>query len=266
MYPSNEEELIDFFRLAQARLGWRILHLQSAFPDALVENPEGQQLRVEFEYDARNFQQHGHNPNDCDLIICWRNSWENASVPVFALDGVIPPDDPIWERFAIEQICRMVSRLKRWCEALISLPKTLSKEIRDAVSEFERLVVQRQHLRIVQRQHLRIALANILRPILEEREWLREELSRALLELAEMKGGVIFTGGKEGEPMRTFIIPLHEEWRECTCKRCGKKWRVSVAAAEQSEFCSVECNLAAILDEFVKEINEALLGGGTEGP
>lgn len=26
MYPSNEEELIDFFRLAQARLGWRILH------------------------------------------------------------------------------------------------------------------------------------------------------------------------------------------------------------------------------------------------
>jgi len=84
-FPQNEEETIALFKLVQYQLGWRIAHLQTRFPDAVIENESGQQLVVEFEYLSRNFKDHEHDPNGCDLIICWKDNWKNPPVPVWAL-------------------------------------------------------------------------------------------------------------------------------------------------------------------------------------
>jgi hypothetical protein len=89
MYPANEVETIALYRAMEDRLEWRIVHLQSAFPDAIIEDREGRRLRAEFEFVASNFREHGHDPAGCDLIICWRNDWPDAPLPVFALAEVM---------------------------------------------------------------------------------------------------------------------------------------------------------------------------------
>jgi len=85
-FPSNEAETIELFRLGQARLGWHIAHLQTAFPDAVIENGRGQKLVAEFEYEAKNFKKHKHPVDGCDLILCYCNNWSNAPLPVWALE------------------------------------------------------------------------------------------------------------------------------------------------------------------------------------
>ena len=88
-FPSNEAETVELFRLGQTRLGWHFAHLQIAFPDAVIENEQGQQLVAEFEYQAKNFHKHGHPVDGADLIICWHDNWPDAPLPVWALEGCL---------------------------------------------------------------------------------------------------------------------------------------------------------------------------------
>lgn len=85
VFPSNEAETITIYKLAQDKLSWRISHLQTAFPDAIIENSRGQRLVIEFEYLAKNFKAHKHDKDGCDLIVCWHNDWGDAPLPVWEL-------------------------------------------------------------------------------------------------------------------------------------------------------------------------------------
>ena len=85
MGPSNEAETIELFKLNRDQLGWRIVHLQTAFPDAIIENARGQRLVIEFEYLAKNFKAHGHDPDGCDLFVCWYNNWPASPLPVWEI-------------------------------------------------------------------------------------------------------------------------------------------------------------------------------------
>ena len=89
--PVNEAETIELFKLARPLLGWHIVHLQTRFPDAVIENPQGQRLVAEFEYLARNFKAHHHDPAGCDLVVCWSDNWPGAPLPVWALDNCLKP-------------------------------------------------------------------------------------------------------------------------------------------------------------------------------
>lgn len=89
VFPSNEAETITLYKLAQDKLGWRIVRLQTRFPDAIIENARGQRLIVEFEYLAKNFKLHKHDKDGCDLIVCWRNNWGDAPLPVWELGAVV---------------------------------------------------------------------------------------------------------------------------------------------------------------------------------
>lgn len=90
-FPSNEAETIGLFRLMQNHVGWRIVHEQVKFPDLIIENGNGTQLLAEAEYLARNFKEHGHDPQGCHLILCWHNNWPDAPLPVWALEDVVAP-------------------------------------------------------------------------------------------------------------------------------------------------------------------------------
>jgi len=93
MFPGNEAETIALYQVMQESLGWNIVHLQTRFPDAIIENRKGKRLVVEFEYLARNFWEHGHDPSGCDLIICWGNNWLDSPLPVWALEDIMVSDD-----------------------------------------------------------------------------------------------------------------------------------------------------------------------------
>jgi len=72
--PENEMGVIALFAAGCVENGWELLRIGSAFPDAFVRDTiDGKEYRVEFEYKASNFIQHGHDPMNCDLIVCWED-------------------------------------------------------------------------------------------------------------------------------------------------------------------------------------------------
>lgn len=80
--PVNEDGVIYVFGMLAHRLGFAVLRIQKQFPDceALWEVQPGrwQWVRIEFEFESRNFARHGHDPAGCDLIVCWIHNWEEC--------------------------------------------------------------------------------------------------------------------------------------------------------------------------------------------
>ena len=46
-------------------------------------------VRIEFEFESRNFMHHFHNPEECDLIVCWEHNWTESPLEVVELRKVI---------------------------------------------------------------------------------------------------------------------------------------------------------------------------------
>lgn len=91
--PTNEMGVIVLFATLARELGFTITHIQTEFPDceAMREVGRGrwQRLRIEFEFESRNFFQHRHAIDGCDLIVCWRHNWEECPVEVLELKSVV---------------------------------------------------------------------------------------------------------------------------------------------------------------------------------
>jgi hypothetical protein len=89
VYPTNERETLLLFASLSSRLGWHILYRNERFPDTILGNGVGANLRAEFEFRAQSFQKHRHDPKGCDLIVCWENNWPGALLPIWSLRGVL---------------------------------------------------------------------------------------------------------------------------------------------------------------------------------
>ena len=80
--PLNELGVIFAFGVLARRLGFVALRFQPGFPDceALREVARGvwQRVRIEFEFESRNFLRHRHKPNGCELIVCWKHNWKEC--------------------------------------------------------------------------------------------------------------------------------------------------------------------------------------------
>ena len=91
--PTNEAGVLAAFACYARELGFTILRLQAAFPDceALREvGPnKGQRVLIELEYESRNFLDHQHPVNGCDLIVCWINNWPDCPLEVIELSSVL---------------------------------------------------------------------------------------------------------------------------------------------------------------------------------
>jgi hypothetical protein len=91
--PTNEAGVLAAFACHARELGFTILRLQAAFPDceALREvGPnKGQRVLIELEYESRNFLEHQHPVNGCDLIVCWINNWPECPLEVIELSSVL---------------------------------------------------------------------------------------------------------------------------------------------------------------------------------
>jgi hypothetical protein len=77
--PVNELGVVFVFGMLVRRLGFVVHRIQPGFPDceAMREVARGvwQRVRIEFEFESRNFLKHRHRKDQCDLIICWRHNW-----------------------------------------------------------------------------------------------------------------------------------------------------------------------------------------------
>lgn len=93
--PLNEQGVVLLFGMLARELGYMIESVQTGFPDCeakrRVAAGQWQRVRIEFEFESKNFRDHGHPPNGCDVIVCWRDNWDDrpACLEVVELSRVV---------------------------------------------------------------------------------------------------------------------------------------------------------------------------------
>ncbi len=98
--PTNENAVIYLFGTLAAELGFVVETITPGFPDCIAKrrlDESGERwtrLRIEFEYESRSFKAHGHDPEGCDLIVCWRHNWPECPVEVMELKTIISAPSP----------------------------------------------------------------------------------------------------------------------------------------------------------------------------
>jgi hypothetical protein len=76
--PTNELGVVFLFAaLARKKYGLRIEEIKPGFPDCTAYLGK-KKVRIEFEYKSRNFKSQGHNPRQCDWIVCWVHNWPDC--------------------------------------------------------------------------------------------------------------------------------------------------------------------------------------------
>lgn len=89
--PVNEQGVVFLFGMICRELGYVVEIVKPGFPDCeakrRVRGKAGmwQRVRIEFEYQSRSFRQHGHDPDQCDVIVCWEDSWPECPMEVLEL-------------------------------------------------------------------------------------------------------------------------------------------------------------------------------------
>lgn len=95
--PTNEAGVLYLFGSVALDLGFMVTSLQAAFPDCeamrRVEGGKWQPVRIEFEYESRNFLKHMHDAKGCDVIVCWAHNWPECPLEVVELRSVVQAGD-----------------------------------------------------------------------------------------------------------------------------------------------------------------------------
>ncbi len=92
---------IDLPGLAHAptnELGFVVEAIGQGFPDCEAKRRIGagrwQRVRIEFEFQSRNFRAHGHDAALCDLIVCWDDNWPDCPIEVIELGRAVAAPGP----------------------------------------------------------------------------------------------------------------------------------------------------------------------------
>jgi hypothetical protein len=88
--PVNEQGVVLLFGMVARELGYIVEAVQSGFPDCEAKRQiapqRWQRVHIEFEFESRNFRDHGHPFTGCDVIICWRHNWPQCPAQIEVLE------------------------------------------------------------------------------------------------------------------------------------------------------------------------------------
>jgi hypothetical protein len=93
--PTNENGVVFLFGLVAKELGFTVKLVQAPFPDCMAERTVAHNrvtpVKIEFEFESRNFLYHGHDPKGCEIIVCWEHNWDDcpSHLEVIALKEAI---------------------------------------------------------------------------------------------------------------------------------------------------------------------------------
>jgi len=91
--PTNENGVLCLFGALAEKLGFQILRIQIGFPDCeamrVVGKDRLQPVKIEFEFESRNFLRHMHDLAGCDAIVCWEHNWPECPIEVIELRHLV---------------------------------------------------------------------------------------------------------------------------------------------------------------------------------
>jgi hypothetical protein len=90
--PVNEMGVVALFAKISEELGFIIEEVKAGFPDCIARrqiDKGWERVAIEFEYLSSNFNRHGHDPEGCDMIVCWEHDWDVCPVPVMSIKQYI---------------------------------------------------------------------------------------------------------------------------------------------------------------------------------
>lgn len=93
--PINEQGVVFLFGMVAFDLGYVVEGVGTGFPDCEAKRCVSrtgdvwERVRVEFEFQSRNFHTHGHDPGGCDVVVCWEHNWPDCPVEVLKLRSAI---------------------------------------------------------------------------------------------------------------------------------------------------------------------------------
>jgi hypothetical protein len=90
--PTNEQGVIFLFGAMAEDLGFVVLKMGTGYPDCeafrVVNGDRQERVKIEVEFESRNFLKHLHDVKKCDLIVCWRHNWPECPLPVIELSSI----------------------------------------------------------------------------------------------------------------------------------------------------------------------------------
>ena len=88
--PVNAQGVVLLFGMVAKELGYMIEAVQKGFPDCEAKRQiapdRWQRVNIEFEFESRNFRDHGHPLTGCDVIVCWRHNWDDCPEHIEVLE------------------------------------------------------------------------------------------------------------------------------------------------------------------------------------
>ena len=87
--PTNEQGVLFLFGARAEELGFAVLMIRTEYPDCIafrqVSEDRMELVKLEFEFESKNFLKHMHDASKCDAIVCWRHNWKECPVEVIEL-------------------------------------------------------------------------------------------------------------------------------------------------------------------------------------
>jgi len=86
--PVNEDGVVFLFGRVVDDLHMYIEEIKPGYPDCVARRYTGkgwERILIEFEFQSSNFKMHGHDPDDCDVIVCWEHNWKDCPLEIIEL-------------------------------------------------------------------------------------------------------------------------------------------------------------------------------------
>lgn len=98
--PLNENGVIFLFGKVMEDLNMYVEEIKPGFPDCIGRRFTGkgwEKVNIEFEFKSSNFLEHKHDPDLCDIIVCWEHDWGDCPIEVLELKEITKslPNKPI---------------------------------------------------------------------------------------------------------------------------------------------------------------------------
>ncbi len=93
--PVNEQGVVFLFGMVALELGFIVESVATGFPDCEAKRRVNkakdlwERVSIEFEFQSRNFRDHGHDSSQCDLIVCWEHNWPECPIEVLELRSIL---------------------------------------------------------------------------------------------------------------------------------------------------------------------------------